>query len=75
MFHAFLIKYSEIGIKGKNRYVFEDALVREMKRALSKVDGSFEVTKEMGRMYVNMDGEYDFDGAFSMYSALRGSVL
>ena len=63
MFHAFLIKYSEIGIKGKNRYVFEDALVREMKRALSKVDGSFEVTKEMGRIYVNMDGEYDFDGA------------
>ena len=63
MFHAFLIKYSEIGIKGKNRYVFEDALVREMERALSKVDGSFEVTKEMGRIYVNMDGEYDFDGA------------
>ena len=63
MFHAFLIKYSEIGIKGKNRYVFEDALVREMERALSKVDGSFEVTKEMGRIYVNMVGEYDFDGA------------
>jgi thiamine biosynthesis protein ThiI len=63
MFHAFLIKYSEIGIKGKNRYVFEDALVREMERALSKVDGSFEVSKEMGRIYVNMDGEYDFDGA------------
>ncbi|HIV17394.1 MAG TPA: tRNA 4-thiouridine(8) synthase ThiI [Candidatus Alectryocaccobium stercorigallinarum] len=63
MFHAFLIKYSEIGIKGKNRYVFEDALVREMERALSKADGSFEVTKEMGRIYVSMDGEYDFDGA------------
>ena len=25
--HAFLIKYAEIGIKGKNRYVFEDKLV------------------------------------------------
>ena len=23
---AFLIKYAEIGIKGKNRYMFEDAL-------------------------------------------------
>jgi thiamine biosynthesis protein ThiI len=63
MFHAFLIKYSEIGIKGKNRYVFEDALVREMNRVLSDVDGNFEVTKEMGRIYVNMDGEYDYDGA------------
>ena len=26
MVQAFLIKYSEIGIKGKNRYMFEDAL-------------------------------------------------
>ena len=63
MFHAFLIKYSEIGIKGKNRYLFEDALVRDMERALSKVEGSFKVTKEMGRVYVFTDGEYDYDGA------------
>ena len=25
MVRAFLIKYAEIGIKGKNRYVFENA--------------------------------------------------
>ena len=24
IFHAFLIKYAEIAIKGKNRYIFED---------------------------------------------------
>ena len=29
-FHSFLIKYGEIGIKGKNRYIFEDALVRQI---------------------------------------------
>ena len=29
MYKAFLIKYAEIAIKGKNRYIFEDALVRE----------------------------------------------
>ena len=28
IFHAFLIKYAEIAIKGKNRYIFEDALVK-----------------------------------------------
>ena len=27
MYKAFLIKYGEIGVKGKNRYLFEDALV------------------------------------------------
>ena len=46
IFHAFLIKYAEIAIKGKNRYMFEDALVKQMNIALSKVEGEFEVKKE-----------------------------
>ncbi len=33
-YHTFLIKYGEIGIKGKNRYLFEDALVRQVRFAL-----------------------------------------
>ena len=42
IFHAFLIKYAEIAIKGKNRYIFEDALVKQMNIALSKIEGEFE---------------------------------
>ena len=30
IFHEFLIKYAEIAIKGKNRYLFEDALVKQL---------------------------------------------
>ena len=37
-YQAFLIKYSEIGVKGKNRFMFEDALVRQIKRALDNND-------------------------------------
>ena len=48
MFQAFLIKYGEIGVKGKNRYVFEDALVDRIKQVLENVEGSFVVTKEKG---------------------------
>ena len=44
-FHSFLIKYGEIGIKGKNRYIFEDALVRQIRFALKDVDGEFYVHK------------------------------
>ena len=44
-FHSFLIKYGEIGIKGKNRYMFEDALVRQIRYALKDVDGEFLVHK------------------------------
>ena len=46
MYKAFLIKYGEIGVKGKNRYLFEDALVRQIKYALKKIDGDFIVSKE-----------------------------
>ena len=63
MFQSFLIKYGEIGIKGKNRYLFEDALVKQMKLALEPVEGEFTVTKEQGRVYVFCPEKYDFDEA------------
>lgn len=60
-YSSFLIKYTEIAIKGKNRYLFEDALVARIKGALKKVEGDFAVSKNQGRIYVDVDGEYDFD--------------
>ena len=39
MYKTFLIKYAEIAIKGKNRYIFEDALVKNIKYQLKDVDG------------------------------------
>ena len=60
---AFLIKYAEIGIKGKNRYMFEDALMKQIRFALEKADGTFEVTKEQGRIYVIPQTEFDPDDA------------
>ena len=47
MYKAFLIKYGEIGVKGKNRYLFEDALVRQIRFALEKVEGEFVVSKPL----------------------------
>lgn len=61
MFTAFLIKYGEIGIKGKNRYMFEDALVQQIKYALKKCDGEFSIRKTQGRIYVDALTEFDFD--------------
>jgi len=58
---AFLIKYAEIAIKGKNRYLFEDALVRQIRRALKKTEGEFLVTKTQGRIYIECLSEFDFD--------------
>ena len=62
MFQAFLIKYAEIAVKGKNRYVFEDALVKQITRSLKDVDGSFNVYKTQGRIHVDVKSEdYDYD--------------
>ncbi|MBQ9885268.1 MAG: tRNA 4-thiouridine(8) synthase ThiI, partial [Lachnospiraceae bacterium] len=61
MFQAFLIKYAEIGIKGKNRYIFEDTLVNHIRHSLLEVDGDFTVRKESGRIYVLTEGEFDYD--------------
>ena len=61
MFTAFLIKYAEIGIKGKNRYLFEDALVAQIRYALKRCDGEFMVHKTAGRIYVDAMTDFDFD--------------
>ena len=61
LFHAFLIKYAEIGIKGKNRYLFEDALIRQIRFALKAAEGEFAVRKVTGRIYVEARTPFDFD--------------
>ncbi len=61
MFKAFLIKYAEIGIKGKNRYIFENALRDQIKFALKEVEGEFEVVKEQGRIYVEGLTAFDYE--------------
>ena len=56
MYKSFLIKYAEIAIKGKNRYLFEDALVQNIRYHLKRVEGTFHVRKENGRIYVDKIG-------------------
>jgi len=60
-YKAFLIKYAEIGVKGKNRYLFEDRLCDQIRYALKRCDGRFDVTKSQGRIYVNASEDYDYD--------------
>lgn len=73
-YQAFLIKYGEIGVKGKNRYVFEDALVRQIRRSLSRVEGSFNVTKESGRIYAYALSDYDYDEVVEALTHVFGII-
>lgn len=73
-YKSFLIKYGEIGVKGKNRYMFEDALMKQIRIALKDVDGKFFVSKELGRIYVDTDGDYDYEDTIDRLGRVFGIV-
>ena len=74
MYKSFLIKYAEIAIKGKNRYIFENALVDNIRYQLQNVEGDFTVRKESGRIYVDTEGAYDYDEVLSTLQRVFGIV-
>jgi thiamine biosynthesis protein ThiI len=59
MTDTYLIKYGEIFLKGKNRFIFEDALVNRITEAVEKVEGEFRVHKYLSRIYVECKSDYD----------------
>lgn len=71
-YQSFLIKYAEIGVKGKNRFLFEDALVAHIRHALKRLDGDFIVSKESGRIYASAQSEFDFDEVVESLSRIFG---
>ena len=71
-YDAFLIKYAEIGIKGKNRHVFEEALVRQIRIALRPCEGHFNVIRTYGRVFVEAKSEFDFEEATEALSHVFG---
>lgn len=72
MVQVFLVKYSEIGVKGKNRYYFEDALRNRIIEKLKGCEGEFYVVKEQGRIYIEASGQYDYDETTEALSHVFG---
>lgn len=54
MYNILIAKYGEIGVKGKNRYIFENKLIRNIRNMLKSI-GKFNVYKEYGRIYIDVD--------------------
>ena len=72
MFTAFLIKYAEIGVKGKNRSLFEDALIHQIKFALKRCEGKFLISKTQGRIFVEAEGEFDYEETVAQLQHVYG---
>ena len=72
-YKAFLIKYAEIGTKGKNRYVFEDILCKQMKEHLAGL-GDFSIRREYGRIFVEAESAYDYNDVMKALKKVFGIV-
>ena len=69
----FLVRYAEIGTKGKNRYVFEDILCKRIRNRLEAL-GDFKVWRDFGRMYIEALSDYDYDEAINRLTKIFGIV-
>jgi len=58
MSSVILVRYGEIGLKGKNRIYFERVLINNIRRSLGDLKG-IEVTREHGRLYVKHEDAPD----------------
>ena len=60
MYQAFLVKYGEIGLKGNNRHIFENALKNRIMDSLRPL-GEYIVVREQGRIFVECPEGYDYE--------------
>ena len=72
-YKAFMIKYAEIGTKGKNRYIFEDILVKNINRKIKNL-GDFFIRKEQGRIFIEAKSEYDYEDVVQALTKVFGIV-
>ena len=72
MYNILIVKYGEIGVKGKNRYIFENKLIKNVKNILKPI-GKFNVYKEYGRIYGDLDG-YDYEEVVEEVKKVFGIV-
>lgn len=67
-----VLRYGELALKGKNRDVFENALIRDVKDRLSHLD-DIVLKRHHGRMYVDCQ-DYDYDEVADILTNTFGIV-
>jgi len=73
MTEVILAKLGEMVLKGLNRYVFDDALMKNIRRRMKKY-GEFDVQQRQSTIYIEPAGEADIEGAFREAGRIFGIV-
>ena len=69
-----LVRYGEIILKGYNRPVFEDALIKNIKRAISD-EGKVNITKAQATIYIEpLESDMQIDGIVERLKKVFGIV-
>ncbi|OPJ55139.1 tRNA uracil 4-sulfurtransferase ThiI [Alkalithermobacter paradoxus] len=72
MYNVVIARYGEIGVKGKNRYVFENRLIRNIKNNLKEI-GKLKVYKDQARIYIDIE-DYDYEAVIQEVRKVFGIV-
>lgn len=70
-YRAFLIKYAEIGTKGKNRHVFEEILCKRIREHIDGL-GGFLVRREYGRIFLEAQSDFDYEDVIAALQKVFG---
>lgn len=74
MKNVLLVKYGEIAIRGKNRYIFEGQLIQRIKKNMQGL-GDFRIFKEQGRFLIeSADDRQDWDAVVDQVVKVLGVV-
>lgn len=74
MRNVLLVKYGEIAMRGKNRYLVENRLIRTIINRLEDLE-TYRVYKEQGRLLVvNEQGDFDYDLVINRVITVLGVV-
>lgn len=74
MRNVLLVKYGEIAMRGKNRYLIENQLIWSIIKRLEPFEG-YRVYKEQGRLLVvNEQGDFDYDTIIPIVVNILGVV-
>ena len=70
---ALLVKYGEIAIRGKNRYIFENQLIAAIRKNIDNLEVSHYIKKEQGRLVIyNKHGETDVEALIPRVRVVYG---
>lgn len=72
MYNIVIARHGEIGVKGNNRYIFENKLVKNIRNSLKEI-GKLNVYKDHGRIYIDIE-DYDYESIIEEARKVFGIV-